>query len=703
MASHQRRWVDEPIQSKDDDSLQRAHLAEHTARLMVGTHSWDASVVFGLTGPWGSGKTSLVELIVEELRQQSSEWRVARFTPWATSDTASLMAEFFAALETALPVEKGATARQALKACATVAAPWLNLLPIVGVALGENAKALSEAAGRPKPWNQVFDEASTQLKMLNTPVLVIADDVDRLQADELVALLKVVRLLGRFPGVHYLLAYDEQTLLENLKHAGIGVADAHRARLFMEKIVQYPLTVPPLLAHQMRWRLEEGLTTLFEELGRQWHEDDNRVSDALEAFESQLNTPRSIDRLLAQLRHYLPLHKPEEINDVDLIFLTFLHLQFPELYNALPRWRSTLTDKVQRIPPAPSDMIEPDWGPLLALAPEGDARKDARQVLEELFPVIQAHSAGPRSGPRVCVPEYFNRYFAHTIPQADVADTEIYDALTQASTPGSSGEALITLLTEEPYPGRIDLVLKKLRALSAPQIPINSEPIITLNLVQVVAGLLVTLDSSSRMLGSTQDRGRYWLADLLKRLPPTTNAKELNTALGACTNWVLRVQIILSALTTESTSIKIPAQETLLASAQSLGDEIGQIILEHLSQRDDAPIEPDLIVGFDFLRHFGDSVELKKRIKRRLQQGRFTTEDLAARFVNITTFYSIRSSNILLGGFEQEIFDLYVPHEDDPLYSQSKEQELDESDVSWANRRAYARGRVRPPHVPRWW
>jgi len=148
MSPFQQRWVDEPIRSKDDDPLQRAHLAEHAAQLMAGTHSWEASVVFGLTGPWGSGKTSLVELIVEELQKQSSEWRVARFTPWATSDTASLMAEFFASLEAALPRNRGKAARKALGTCATVVAPWLKLLPVVGAPVGESTKALGEAASR---------------------------------------------------------------------------------------------------------------------------------------------------------------------------------------------------------------------------------------------------------------------------------------------------------------------------------------------------------------------------------------------------------------------------------------------------------------------------------------------------------------------------------------------------------------------------
>ena len=39
------------------------------AELIARAHSFDTSVVFGLSGPWGSGKTSLVNMIVQDLER----------------------------------------------------------------------------------------------------------------------------------------------------------------------------------------------------------------------------------------------------------------------------------------------------------------------------------------------------------------------------------------------------------------------------------------------------------------------------------------------------------------------------------------------------------------------------------------------------------------------------------------------------------
>jgi Cdc6-like AAA superfamily ATPase len=44
-------------------------------------------------------------------------------------------------------------------------------------------------ASRNTPWNDAFKKAASQIAELKTPVLVVADDIDRLQADDLMSLL----------------------------------------------------------------------------------------------------------------------------------------------------------------------------------------------------------------------------------------------------------------------------------------------------------------------------------------------------------------------------------------------------------------------------------------------------------------------------------------------------------------------------------
>jgi pantothenate kinase-related protein Tda10 len=57
---------DEPIEKASDDALGRSDLAEGIAKLIRGFSAAEG-VVIGILGPWGSGKTSLINLMEEAL------------------------------------------------------------------------------------------------------------------------------------------------------------------------------------------------------------------------------------------------------------------------------------------------------------------------------------------------------------------------------------------------------------------------------------------------------------------------------------------------------------------------------------------------------------------------------------------------------------------------------------------------------------
>lgn len=98
-------WRDDPINAVHEDRLNRAPFAQHAARLIDGNHRAESSVVYGLEGPWGSGKSSVIAMITSFLTGSDvhNAWQVVPFTPWATTGTEGLLAEFFAALSTVAP------------------------------------------------------------------------------------------------------------------------------------------------------------------------------------------------------------------------------------------------------------------------------------------------------------------------------------------------------------------------------------------------------------------------------------------------------------------------------------------------------------------------------------------------------------------------------------------------------------------------
>ena len=94
--------LDNPIRTKGDDLLNRSPLAVHIAEGVkrLAFHSSSESFVIGIEGNWGSGKTSLINLVLEHLK--SSDVLIIKFNPWNFSDQNELITDFFDSIADAL-------------------------------------------------------------------------------------------------------------------------------------------------------------------------------------------------------------------------------------------------------------------------------------------------------------------------------------------------------------------------------------------------------------------------------------------------------------------------------------------------------------------------------------------------------------------------------------------------------------------------
>jgi AAA+ ATPase superfamily predicted ATPase len=87
---------DGPVKTSKEDLLNRAKLVETIADQLRRINSSEGFVV-GIIGPWGSGKTSLINLVLEELRKTSA-YTVLEFNPWMFSGADQLVERFFSEL-----------------------------------------------------------------------------------------------------------------------------------------------------------------------------------------------------------------------------------------------------------------------------------------------------------------------------------------------------------------------------------------------------------------------------------------------------------------------------------------------------------------------------------------------------------------------------------------------------------------------------
>jgi KAP family P-loop domain len=649
--------VDVPIAGPAEDLLGRGAFVDRVAEVLDELQASEESSVLALVGPWGSGKSSTINLISERV---SGSWQVCTLNTWAPADVPALLADFFAAIRAVLPGGKRSRRiRELLSEYAQVAVPALGAIPVAGSAvqgMAENVVKLRAA----QPLQSRFNELARQLRELDLRVLVVLDDVDRLQPDELLMLLKAIRLLARFPGVYYLLAYDEQTVVDVLTCTAVAQDNRDRALAYLEKIVQVRLDVPPAQRFYTEQMLSSAIGDLLARLKMSFSEEETgRFRQLYEVLlQFTLAQPRAVGRFVRQAFAYLPMLEPGEFDVVDFLTLSHLRTLAPASYRLLARSKRSLVVSMSNAAEGAHSQLQdqikeklaqecPDYADILLV------------VLTDLFPALsddyQARcqtedwSRWARAK-RPAIEEYFDRYFVFGVPADDIADSTVRAALTaiaqeRESTERRQVEALLT----GPDRARADRLAAKITRLSAFPGELEDKEVVAV--LRYVLALPVSTDAQNSLLSSAYGNSVTWAAALIGRLGQAE--AFLDPAMLSKLSDA-EFTLLCQALSEGSTDRAPGGTGWTGAMLDQVAAEGSDRVLENLRARDQASTDFPVPAIIRLVNRSPARITLAEAIPAEIDADRFTLADLAARLVHVAYIHDGRNQRHELAGFDGE-------------------------------------------------
>lgn len=346
------QWIDSPLEEEEADELGRGPFAALIATALLAENKKRATVV-GLTGGWGTGKSSVANFVTSRVKAANKEIEVIRFEPWMVSTSEALAREFFKELGKAvLPKSDSKEAKEKRARFYKYTALTLDALalatdagntigvPFTGIAtkaLRGSKKAIDlaakglEAQSHQPTLREARETLSNALADLERPVVVVIDDIDRLNTEEVRTVFQLIKACADFPNVRYLLLYDRDQVIHALKDS---VSDAEA---FLEKIVGQVFDLP-LATKKQR---ETVLVRNLEALGI--HELEGKPLERLqEVFRSVLlpglPTVRHVKRYVGTVASLLPgviVDQYRNVDPADFLALEFLRQYVPKLYNVL--------------------------------------------------------------------------------------------------------------------------------------------------------------------------------------------------------------------------------------------------------------------------------------------------------------------------------------------------------------------------------
>lgn len=548
-------YTDKPINSKGDDQLGRNSFAALLAQALINLNTQDTFTV-GLFGKWGSGKTSIVNMMLSEIDEQqkdcpeSEKLIVVHFEPWNFSSTDQLLSQFFIRLSNEFrskgdkrlakigeALETYSEAFDLLSALSFAGGGLLGFLGKKGAtAVGSKLKK----GGNEKDISKQKEFVVELLKKQSNKILVVIDDIDRLNNDQIRQVFQLVTSVAKFPNTIYLLVFDKEIVVKALEKVQEG-----SGKDYLEKIIQMPIQIPDIKPARLRQVLLDRLNIILaqhEGTGFQQNHWQQLYEPCIAPFVDSL---RTINRLCNAVQFKLS-SIATEIDFTDIVAISVLEIQYPEVYEWVKEHKPPLTGEVDLSAIREQNKTQKELKDFYAHSIKALLQKGSHSTvmdeqveaiiafLSHLFPhfgrkigeIYEVYDLNViRKNSQIAHPEKFDRYFNLDLDEIAIKKSEVLQATFELDC-----ELLARTLLVQEENGDSYTFLEEIGAL-ATDIPAERAEVIIVALLKASPNLNTRSQKNLLNLPASA-LAEHMVLELIDIIPPSDRFQFLSNAIS---------------------------------------------------------------------------------------------------------------------------------------------------------------------------
>jgi len=257
-------FTDDSI-SEDIPPKIKSYTQDIANRILL-TEKFENSFAVGISGAWGTGKTTYLK----ELQKALGNRVICKdFMPWNSQTPDKIIEDFFLMFRKMLARNVDASLEEPITKYAKHLLsinrmdPWIALFRSAAILYSEEDS------------NTLKEQISEALSGLNKKIVICIDDIDRLDHKELFEVLRLIRNTANLPNLVYIVTYDKSYIVSELAQKGINDPAG-----YLEKIISVEVMLPKVTRFEVIKVLNDDLRKM---IGQQ---TENTLSDVVNDFKN---------------------------------------------------------------------------------------------------------------------------------------------------------------------------------------------------------------------------------------------------------------------------------------------------------------------------------------------------------------------------------------------------------------------------------
>lgn len=276
--------------------------------------------VISLEGSWGSGKTTILNILKKKLDEVKDLEIISDFDPWAYDDKESMLRAMFTTIINKSNIKynsiEAKKMMESLSHAIFTTAGYENFFKIVSPQKGER-DTLGDIKARIEEY----------IGRCNKRFVFIIDNIDRADKDNILLLFKSMACIFDFSEIIYVISFDDikvkKIMEDNLK---IDYS-------YLEKIIQLPVKIPDIDEQRLKTIMNNAVVNLLKIYGAT-QDEVSIISICLGEVYYLLNDLRRLKRALNSIITF-NFYTNRRLNVMDAFFIDLIRMYNYTLYRSI--------------------------------------------------------------------------------------------------------------------------------------------------------------------------------------------------------------------------------------------------------------------------------------------------------------------------------------------------------------------------------